>query len=220
MYGDVAAIQVLVQHGADVNGSPGSPWQSDRSMKRPLPVAAAQGRVAAVDWLLQQGITADGSGLGPALELAGHIEDPALIRMLLSYGPTQAVIPRRGPTALVNAVRNGHVAVAEELLKAGVPTTAQAIQHARGLDSEKDVRALLRRLLRRVEAYEQSPAILQAAIQHGQVEFAQLLRKARAAASRHSGQDSSSSSSQDDTSGNLDTGSSDPSYQRTHLTST
>jgi hypothetical protein len=178
--GNIAAMEVLVQHGADVNDSKGSAWRSDvfSGEQSPLWMAVVHEQVAAVGWLLQQGVTAEGSGLSHALEMAARKEDPTLICMLLSYSPTQAIIPSWGPAALLRAVRFGLVAVAEELLKAGVPTTAQAIQHAEGLDGEDNVRKLLRNHLSKVEAYQQSPAILQAASQHGHMDFAQLLREA------------------------------------------
>jgi hypothetical protein len=182
MCGNIAAMEVLVQHGADVNGSKGSPWQSDAesslARRPPLWVAVMEEQVAAVGWLLQQGITAEGSGLGPALELAARKADPTLIRMLLSYSPIQAIIPSYGPSALLRAVQSGRAAVAEELLKAGVPTTAQAIQHAEGVDGEMEVREMFRNCVSNAQAYAQSPAILQAAVEHGHTEFAQLLREA------------------------------------------
>jgi hypothetical protein len=61
-----------------------------------------------------------------------------------------------------------------------VPTTAQAIQHAEGLDGEGGVHELFRTFFSTNEANKQAPAILQAAIQHGHEEFAQLLREAQA----------------------------------------
>jgi hypothetical protein len=181
MWGDTAAMEVLVQHGADVNGSEGSPWQCDEDgspWKCPVYNAVRHGHTVTVAWLLQQGVTDEGRGLGLALKAATYKSDATLMRMLLSYSPTQAVIPRYGPSALLVAVELGHVAVAEELLKAGVPSSAQAIQHAMGLSSEEDVHKLLRNHFSRAEAYEQPPAILQAAIEHGHVEFAQLLKEA------------------------------------------
>jgi ankyrin repeat protein len=64
--GDIAAMEVLVQNGADVNCSPGSAWHSDGDHavfgERPLNTAVAYGQSAAVAWLLQQGATTDGSG--------------------------------------------------------------------------------------------------------------------------------------------------------------
>jgi hypothetical protein len=101
MYGDVAAMEVLVQHGADVNGSKGSPWRSDEDSAPPLLEAVMRGQVAAVAWLLQQGINADGRGLGMALKLAAYRRDPTLVRMLLSYSPTQAIIRSHGTSALL-----------------------------------------------------------------------------------------------------------------------
>jgi ankyrin repeat protein len=182
MCGNIAAMEVLVQHGADVNGSKGHPWHSDEDCipvwKRPLYVAIFHKKLAAVAWLLQQGITGERSGLGQALEQAARMADPTLMRMLLSYGPTQAVVPSFGPSALLVAVEFGHAAVAEELLKAGVPSTAQAIQSAPSLSGERDVRELLKEYVYDHQAYAQSPAILQAALQHGHMEFAQLLRDA------------------------------------------
>jgi ankyrin repeat protein len=192
--GDIAAMEVLVQHGADVNGSKGSAWRSDtdpteptHARRSPLWMAVGHDRVKAVAWLLQQGISGEGSGLGLALKAAAWQLDTTLMDMLLSYSPTQAVIPRYGPSALLTAVECGHAEAAEELLKAGVPSTAQAIQHAEGLDGERDVRERLRRFLSWDEAYEQSSAILQAAIEHGHADFAQLLREARAAAAAAAG---------------------------------
>jgi ankyrin repeat protein len=177
-YGNVEAMEVLVQHGADVNGSEGSSWRSDGedSPWRPLlQVAVMHEQFAAAGWLLQHGTSGEGSGLGWALEEAASLADPALMRMLLPYSPTQEVIPSHGTSALLIAVKLGHVAVVEELLKAGVPITAQAIQHTEGLGSEDDVRELLRGCLSRDESYEQPLAILQAAVQHGHAGFAQLL---------------------------------------------
>jgi hypothetical protein len=70
------------------------------------------------------------------------------------------------------------MAVAEKLLRAGVPSTAEAIQHTEGLGSEDDVYGLLRECLSRSKSYEQTALLLQTAIQHGYEEFAQLLREA------------------------------------------
>jgi hypothetical protein len=186
MYGNIAAMEVLVQHVADVHGSLGTPWQCDAgyspAWRCPLHIAALHKQYAAIAWLLQQGITAKGSGLGLALERAAKQADTRLMRMLLSYSPTQAALPSHGTSALLTAVKYGHVSVAEELLKAGVPTTAQAIQYAKRLGGEGAVCRLLRGCLSWTRAYEQSSAILQAAVQHGHVEFAELLREARAAA--------------------------------------
>jgi hypothetical protein len=54
--GNIAAMEVLVQHGADVNGSRGSPWQCDEDSfpwRCPIYNAVLHGQVAAVAWLLQ-----------------------------------------------------------------------------------------------------------------------------------------------------------------------
>jgi ankyrin repeat protein len=181
MRGDIAAMEVLVQHGADVNGSKGSAWRSDASLCDPWPplvVAVAHEQVGAVAWLLQHGISAEGSGLGWALKEAARIADPTFTRMLLSHSPIAAVIPSHGTSALLLAVYYGHVAVAEELLKAGVPTSTQAMQQAEGLNGEGFVLEWLKGSLSKDDPYEQLPAILQTAIQHGHMEFAQLLREA------------------------------------------
>jgi ankyrin repeat protein len=175
-HGDIAAMEVLVQHGADVNGSKGSPWQEDAEdhppFRCPLWIAAYHGHVAAVAWLLQQGITAEGSGLGLALRESAKTADATLVRVLLSYSPTQAALPMHGPSVLLTAVRNSHIAVVEELLKAGVPTTTQAFQQ---MYRKGDVCDLIRNHL---PSHEQVPAFLQSAIKHGHMEFAQLLREA------------------------------------------
>jgi hypothetical protein len=177
--GYIAAMEVLVQHGADVNGSKGSPWQCDEDVFpawRPICLTVMHGQIAAVAWLLQQGITGEDCGLGQALDAAAYSADAALMHMLLSHSPAQAFIPSHGASALLIAVQLGHIAVAEELLKAGVPSSVQAIQHAWGCDSEGSVRTLLRKRL--LTDHEQAAALLQAAIQNGHPEFAQLLREA------------------------------------------
>jgi ankyrin repeat protein len=186
--GNIPAMEVLVQHGADVNNNQGSPWRNSASSD-PLCIAACQGRVAVVSWLLQQGVTGEARGLGLALILAAEKADATVIRVLLSYHPTQAILPSYGPSALLHAVQYGRAAAAEELLNAGVPSTAQAFHLVPALQGEGGVRELLRKHLSKDEAYEQAPAIIAAASQHGHGEFAELLREARAAAAvvRNSG---------------------------------
>jgi hypothetical protein len=107
MWGDIAAMEVLVQHGADVNGSRGTLWQCDEDglpWRCRIYTAVIYGHVAAVAWLLQQGMTAEGGGLGLAVKEAARMADPTLMRMLLSHSHTPAVLPRYGPSALLRAV--------------------------------------------------------------------------------------------------------------------
>jgi hypothetical protein len=164
-YGQVEAMQLLVQHGADVHNSRGSPWSSATADSY-LPALAAVmwGELEAVKWLHDQGMT--DAEMGEALEAAaGNGYAPVTHYLLQKCGPNVSLY---GPDALRSALKEGHVEEVCLLLEAGTPTD----------DGVSFIQAA-QRCLRRVGP-EQMNVIFQAATQHGHAQFAEMLKEVRA----------------------------------------
>jgi ankyrin repeat protein len=162
--GHVAAMQLLVQHGADVHNSRGSPWSSATAVSYlPAFAAAMWGKLEAVRWLHEQGVT--DAEAGRALVAAARGGHVPVTQYLLQCGASLNVY---GPDALKAALKGGHVEVVCLLLEAGTPTddAASFIQAAQ-------------RCLRQVDS-KQMNVIFQAATQHGHAQFAEVLKEVRA----------------------------------------
>jgi ankyrin repeat protein len=104
--GSVAAIQVLLDAGADVNlpGSTGDDWDAT-----PLQHAILERQPAAVQLLLDRGADPNrgaGGDLTPLLLAAGDT-DPAILKLLLAHGADPSVENEKGHTALSRAVAAG-----------------------------------------------------------------------------------------------------------------
>jgi ankyrin repeat protein len=160
-WGQVAAMQLLVQHGADVHNSRGQPWSSvDTGM--PLEGAALYGFLEVVKWLHEQGMTED--DMGQALYAAVYGGHVPIIHFLLQECSVDVSL--YGPNALRVALERGHLEVVCLLLQAGTPTNdVAAFTHAA-----------------RHFKPEQLGTILQVATQHGHTQFVAMLKELRAAA--------------------------------------
>jgi hypothetical protein len=160
-------MQLLVQHGADVHNSRGSPWGSATAVSyRPAVAAAIWGELETIKWLHEQGMT-EGE-VGEALVAAacnGYV--PVTQYLLQKCG---ANLRLYGPDALRSALEEGHRAAVCLLLEAGTPTV--------------DVAAFMQAAQQCARRFnpEQFDTILQAAIQHGHTQLADMLREVRATA--------------------------------------
>jgi ankyrin repeat protein len=131
--GEVEAVTVLVEHGAEVNGTDGVREQT------PLMYAAASNRAAVIAYLVSKGadltatskvsnlanLSREGLGFGgnPRPPGAGA-PAPAPRRQPMpgvdrSYNLNELIVAHGGLTPLLYAVRQGHHASADALLKAG-----------------------------------------------------------------------------------------------------
>jgi hypothetical protein len=162
-------MQLLVQHGADVRNSRGTPWSSRsratdlRDDSLPSRVAAFHGHLEAVKWLYEQGMTAN--EVGGVLVAAAKGGRVLLIQTLIQE--CGADVSLYGPKAMQAAFSNrhlyGHLDVVCLLLEAGTPTTWAA--------SAPAMQQCLKRYSR-----EQLGTIWRAATQHGNTRFAGMLR--------------------------------------------
>jgi hypothetical protein len=166
--GQVAAMQMVVQHGADVHNTKGTPWSSPfvkEYSRLPVFAAADWGQLEAIRWLHEQGMTED--EVGVALEAAA--DKAAITRYLLQ--DCGANVSIHGPVALGRAMKYRHLEVVCLLLQAGTPADGATILQAAQL------------CLMYLEP-QQLDTLLQAGTQHGQTEFADMLQELRAAATR------------------------------------
>jgi ankyrin repeat protein len=156
--GQHEAMQVLMQHGADINGSPGTPWSCASDQEPPFKQVVMWGDAETVAWMLQHGANATA-----ALGVAGTREDPEIIRLLLQWG---ADVNAEGPYAMLAALRLCRVEVAHVLLAAGPP------DYFTNDIGDCEVSMCLNHM-----KPDQAPALLQAALQHGHVGFATMLQQ-------------------------------------------
>jgi hypothetical protein len=166
LHAQVPAMQLLLQHGADIHNIKGQPWSSGEA-GLPLKGAAFSGQLEAVRWLLEQGVT--DVEVGEALKeavIGGHV---SIVRYLLQE--CSRSINDHGPAALTAALQRGNPEAVCLLLEAGTPT-----------DGPTFVQAAYR-YLKCLDHYrpEAVDATLQAATQHGHTQFAEVLRELRAA---------------------------------------
>jgi hypothetical protein len=157
-------MQVLLQHGADIDGDAVAPWSDHRQFPfgAPLRHAVHYRHIATVVWMLERG--ADASA---ALLAATRSGNPALMRLVLEYG---ADVASEGDWAMRTALDEGHLAIAHQLMAAGTPDFFMTY-----VDDYAVTDCLAR------TTPDKASALLQAAIQHGHVGFAQMLLQKGAA---------------------------------------
>jgi ankyrin repeat protein len=159
--GQRQAMQLLMQHGADINGKSGTPWScawsGQQHFEAPLHDAALTADAATVGWMLEHG--ADASA---PLEAAASRGDLATVRLLLQGG---ADVSAQGRRAMRAALEWGHAEAAQLLLAAGTPDYF--------LDSIGVYHVIL--CLCRISP-DQASVLLQTAVQHGHVGFAKMLQ--------------------------------------------
>jgi ankyrin repeat protein len=156
--GKIAAMQLLVQHGADVHNTRGSPWSSVTA-EVPLSGAASHGQLEAVRWLHDQGVT--DAEVGEALVTAAEEGHGHVVWYLLRE--CGADVSLHGPDALRPALKHRRWEVVCLLLEAGNPTGGAAFLRA------------AQQCLGQI-SIERLGTILQASTQHGHAEFAEMLR--------------------------------------------
>jgi ankyrin repeat protein len=182
-YGHVAAMQLLVQHGADVNSSVGSPWSWDRTendlYRFPLCIAAFNGHHKAVSWLSDQGVTTQ--QVGAAFKSAAMAGRADVVPLLLSHKHAWDAIASHGAAALLTALERRHITSVKLLLEAGVPSDKQALAGAGVAPDMSMVQTWIRNAVL-AHKPDASSALLQAAVQHGHTEFAEMLRESGAGA--------------------------------------
>ena len=132
--GELEAVKVLVENGADVNGKDGVRLQT------PLMYAAASNRAAVIEFLASKGadlkatskvsdlsnLTREGAGFGgnPQGSLPGAGANAPPRRQPVpgvdrNYGLNELIVAHGGLTPLLYAVRQGYKESSEALLKAG-----------------------------------------------------------------------------------------------------
>jgi ankyrin repeat protein len=167
-YGQVQAMQLLLQHGADINGTPGTPWSEPYQMQWPLQSAVAQGHVAAVQWMLEQGADA-----GPALATAAEVGNLPVLRLLLDWG---ADISTWGGLAFRAALGECQTHAACLLLGAGPADYFMSAAPPHPNLELADISLRASNYVEKID-YQQASALWQAAVQRGHRWFAQLLEQ-------------------------------------------
>jgi hypothetical protein len=169
--GHVESMQILLQHGADINCKPGTPWSEMGEARKSQPVqyAVMNGRDRATQWMLEQGADA-----GPALAAAAEYGNLFAARLLLSKGADTMLV--WGGLALRSALRRGHDEMVHLLLSAGPPDgfMSKARPHPDIVVDSLDF--CVCRFLGKHDCHTAS-ALLQAAVQHGHTVFAQMLQE-------------------------------------------
>jgi uncharacterized protein len=118
-YGQLDNVQMLLQHGADVN-------IADDMSKRPLDYACALLHINVATCLLEAGAdvnAADCDG-NSVLMLAAQINSAAVVQLLLDHGADISITNKSCQNALYKAAREGHVSIMELLLQRGCSITA------------------------------------------------------------------------------------------------
>src|ERR1019366_7029997 len=118
---EVKRIQALIKDSPDLINAP------DQKGETLLESAAAKGKLAVVNVLLENGAAADGlqqPGLTP-LHYAAANGHKAIVDLLLSKGAKADAQNQSGVTPLHLAARKGYETVAKALLAAGAPVNAQ-----------------------------------------------------------------------------------------------
>jgi ankyrin repeat protein len=160
------AMQVLLQHGADINNSEGTPWSGHGDKKSPLCVAAEGRDYDTVEWMLEQGADATA-----ALEDAAKLGDTTFTRLLLDWG---ADVKSTGADAIRTALWRCLYSVVHLLLSAGPADYCMS-----GAQERTRMGSFIRHCVPQIKPGEAS-ALLQAAVQHEHTSFAQMLRSAGA----------------------------------------
>jgi ankyrin repeat protein len=117
---ELAQIQNLIRNSPDLINAP------DRNGQTLLQTAAAQGKLATVAMLLENGasVEANKSGDLTPLHFAAGNGHKAVVDLLLSKGAKAGASTSQGVTPLHLAVRRGYEAVAKTLLDAGASPNA------------------------------------------------------------------------------------------------
>jgi hypothetical protein len=167
--GNVQAMQLLLQHGADINGTPGTPWSSPYRGYWPLQVAVAlKPAPATIQWMLEQGADA-GQALAPAAS-AGNLP---VLRLLLERG---ADISTWGGQAFRKSLANCQTEAACLLLGAGPPDYFMSAAPPHPEVVMDDLDHCVSTFLQQVDDHQAS-ALLQAAVQHGHTGLTQMLQQ-------------------------------------------
>lgn len=120
--GNLAAVEVLVERGADVDAR-------TRAGVTPLFVAVRANRYEIARYLLERGATPDAAGeAGPPLVEAVARGTPEMVRLLVQRGANPGVTDATGSTPLHTAVASGRIELVRILLDGGAP--ANAADHA------------------------------------------------------------------------------------------
>jgi ankyrin repeat protein len=163
-HGPVQAMQLLLQHGADINSKPGTPWSNlhRASLDVPLAYAAYNNGVTTIQWMLEQGADA-----GLALVTASSVGNLPVLG---------ADINTWGGLALRLALPKWHLSTSCLLLGAGPPDyfMSAAPPHP-GMEME-DINYCVSAFLQMADEHK-ALALLQAAVQHGHTVFAQMLQE-------------------------------------------
>jgi ankyrin repeat protein len=173
--GNIRVMDVLLQHGADVNDTEGSPWSSWDGAGNPLEAAVRGMQPAAIKWLLKRGADA-----GPALRTAAQRDMVNILQLMVEHG---ADIKVHGPSALIKAMSAPALKAALCLLKLGTPTDTHAFLQALGLQQASEYEGWLKQCLTGYNS-EQSGLLYNAATEHGHHEFGEMLAKAGACGSQ------------------------------------
>jgi ankyrin repeat protein len=163
-------MQLLMQHGADINGKPGTPWMGTHHMSSepPLVHAVYYNGVSTTQWMLEQGAEPS-----PALAAAARAGNLPVFRLLLGWG---ADISTWGGLAFRLALANQCMGIACLLLGAGPPDYFMSAAPPHPHIELDDIGDCVRSFLEDADD-EQASALLQAAVQHGHTEFAQMLQQ-------------------------------------------
>jgi ankyrin repeat protein len=168
--GNVQAMQILLQHGADINATPGTPWSDPYPSERPLHAAIAKRQApATIQWMLEQGADA-----GPALPAAAEAGNLPVLSLLLDWG---ADISTWGGRAFSTALFECQSQAACLLLRAGPPDYFMSAAHPHPGIKVNDINHCVNRFLQLANGDHHASALLQAAVQHGHTHFAQLLEQ-------------------------------------------
>jgi hypothetical protein len=170
--GQVQAMQLLVQHGADIHGTTATPWTSHVMMSLPpLHHAAFYNHIPAVQWLLQRGADVR------QLALATQLGNLSTVRLLQESGRD---ISTWGGIAFEAAIAGAikdrdNVEVLLQLLSLSPPDYFLPVPHPDNVRSAQFVR-VVNNYLEEIQ-HQQAVRLLQAAVQHGHTGFAQMLQR-------------------------------------------
>jgi ankyrin repeat protein len=169
--GQVQAMQLLLQHGAHINGNNGTPWK-DKHYRVPLPPlerAVAHNQVTAIQWMLEQGADA-----GPALSTAAGAGNLPIVCLLLESGADVATWGGGAFSAAMKGQSEGRDTLEVVLLLLASGPTDYFMPKP---DSPLAPDHFLRHVKSFLHSLGQHKAatLLQAAVQHGHTEFAQML---------------------------------------------
>jgi ankyrin repeat protein len=175
--GQIQAIQLLIQHGADIDGKDGTPWTLQNTVSLPpLGLAAYGDQIPAVQWMLQHG--ADAKPLAQTT-LWGNL---SAVRLLQESGRDISTWGRVAfDAAILEATsKRDNVEVVLQLLSLSPPDYFLSVPHPDNARRDQ----LVRRFKNYLEQIQHQKAVrlLQAAVRHGHTGFVQLLQQEGVAA--------------------------------------